>query len=171
MYRISGIVLLVAATILASGCSHRNATAEAHTYALGDRAQVGHIAYTVFETQYLTQIQKEPTPRIPQHRFLLVRLDALNSGGEDVIVPALTLEDDNGNSYPELSNGEGVPQWIGYLRTLKPADTAHGYALFDAPPKHYKMRVMDENSEQSGLIDLPLSFGAEAPQVTLPGPK
>ena len=54
------------------------------------------------------------------------------------------LEDDNGNTYPELSSGEGVPQYIGYLRSVKPAQSAQGNAIFDAPPRHYKMKIADE---------------------------
>jgi hypothetical protein len=136
-----------------------------HTYNMGEKIALGHINYQVFETQWLTHIGKGVDARVPQHRFFLVRLSATNSLNNDIVVPNFTLEDDNGNTYPELSSGAGVPQYIGYLRTVKGTDTVAGNALFDAPPRHYKMRISDENSERAAYIDIPLSFVAESPDV------
>jgi hypothetical protein len=87
----------------------------------------------------------------------------VNSGGADLIVPNVTVEDDQGNSYSELQNGDGVPDWIGYLRQVKPAESVRGNLLFDAPPAHYRLRITDENEEKSAYVDIPLSFGVEAP--------
>jgi hypothetical protein len=61
-----------------------------------------------------------------------------------------------------------VPQWIGYLRTVKPAESAQGNLVFDAPPAHYKLRLTDENEENPAYVDIPLSFGAEIPPPELP---
>ena len=58
-----------------------------------------------------------------------------------------------------------MPQYIGYLRTVKPAEAAQGHALFDAPPRHYRLRIMDENSDKMAYIDIPLSFASESPEV------
>jgi hypothetical protein len=69
--------------------------------------------------------------------------------------------DDQGRTYDEISNGEGVPQWAGYLRNLKPGASVQGNALFDAPPAHYKLKVSDENGSRTALIDMPLSFGVD----------
>jgi hypothetical protein len=136
---------------------------------MGQRVELGHIIYTVFETQWLTQIGEGPSARIPQNRFFLVRISAVNSGGTEEIIPNIAIEDDNGNAYSELSSGDGVPQWIGFLRQVKPADSAQGNLVFDAPPRHYKLRILDENSERAALVDIPLSFGAETPEVPEPG--
>jgi hypothetical protein len=87
------------------------------------------------------------------------------------MVPNLVLEDDNGKTYPELSSGEGVPQYIGYLRSVKPADSAQGNALFDAPPRHYKMKISDETGEKIAYIDIPLTFVSETPDVPEVGGK
>jgi hypothetical protein len=92
-------------------------------------------------------------------------VSAVNGYGTDIIVPNLSIEDDNGNTYPELSSGEGVPQYIGYLRNVKPAESAQGNALFDAPPRHYKMKVTDESGEKIAYVDIPLSFVSESPEV------
>jgi len=94
----------------------------------------------------------------------------VNSGSGDLIVPNLTIEDDKGNSYAELRDGDGVPDWIGYLRQVKPAESARGNLLFDAPPAHYKLRITDENEENSAYFDIPLSFGAGAVPSELPPP-
>ncbi len=93
----------------------------------------------------------------------------MNGGGGDIILPDITLEDDAGNSYTPLSNGDGVPQWMGALRKISPAEAAAGAVAFDVPPKHYKLRVSDENNEQAAYIDLPLNFNSEVP-VTPPVP-
>lgn len=158
------------AAFLLSACGEK-AGYKARTYPMGEKAQVGHLIYTVFETQWLTQIPQEPTPRVPQHRFFLVRLSVVNSGSADVTVPNMTIQDDRGKTYSELSSGEGVPQWIGFLRQAKPADSVQGNVVFDAPPAHYKLRVMDESDEQAALVDIPLNFGAETPDVPIPGEK
>ena len=139
------------------------------TYPLGEKVYVGHLVYTAFETQWLTQIPQSPLPRIPKNRFFLVRLSAVNSGAADVAVPGFSIEDDKGNTYEELTNGEGVPQWIGAFRQVHPADSVAGYAVFDAPPGHYKLKVTDEEGDKGALIDVPLTFGAETPDVPMPG--
>jgi hypothetical protein len=158
----------VAAVLLLNACS-RSSSSPVRAYTLGEKAELGHIIYRVYETQWAPQLGDGPTARIPQHRFFLVRMTAVNSGGADLIVPSATVEDDKGNSYAELPNGDGVPQWIGYLRKVKPAESAQGNLVFDAPPAHYKLRVTDENDENSAYFDIPLSFGAEVPS-DVPGP-
>ena len=138
---------------------------------MGDRVSLGHIVYTVFETQWLTHIGEGANDRVPQHRFFLVRLSAVNSLGSDIIVPNFSIEDDNGNTFPELSSGEGVPQYIGYLRSVKPAESQQGNALFDAPPRHYKFRIADETGEKVAYVDIPLNFVSETPEIPVAGGK
>jgi hypothetical protein len=132
---------------------------------MGERVTVGHIVYVVFETQWLTHIGEGVDARVPQHRFFLVRLSATNGSGGDVIVPNFSVEDDSGNSYPELSSGDGVPQYIGFLRSVKPAESVQGNAVFDAPPRHYKLKIADETGEKTAYIDIPLNFVSETPDV------
>lgn len=129
---------------------------------------LGRLVYTAFETQWVTKLGDDPTPRVPQHRFFLVRMSIVNGAGEEMLTPNVFLEDDKGNSYPEVSDGTGVPQWIGYLRHIKPAESAQGNMVFDVPPAHYKLRVFDAQGEQAALIDIPLSFGSETPDVAVP---
>jgi len=139
------------------------------TFPMGDRVALGHLIYTVFEGQWLTQIGDGTAARIPQQRFFLLRMSITNSGAEEVLAPNLTLVDDTGQSYEELKNGEGVPKWIGYLRPVKPAESAQGDLLFDVAPKHYKLRITDESEKMVAMVDIPLSFGEETPEVPVPG--
>jgi hypothetical protein len=162
------ILAAVTAALLLNACSSR--PVPLHSYSLGEKAILGHIIYTAYETQWVPQFGDGPAARIPQHRFFLVRMSAVNSGGADLIVPNVTVEDDQGNSYSELQNGDGVPDWIGYLRQVKPAESAQGNLVFDAPPAHYKLRVTDEDGENGAYIDIPLSFGAEVPTPEVPAP-
>jgi hypothetical protein len=170
-FRFLVLLAVAAAAPLLTSCGASEDKAPVRTYTMGEKVTVGHIVYTVFETQWLTHIGAGPDARVPQNRFFLVRMSALNSLSTDIVVPNFTLEDDNGNTYPELSSGEGVPQYIGYLRTLKGTDTVDGNAVFDAPPRHYKMKVSDENSERTAYIDIPLNFVSETPDVPDAGGK
>lgn len=164
------LTVVIAVSFLAS-CGDSERSFPVRTYAMGEKITVGHIVYEVFETQWLTHIGEGTDARVPQHRFFLVRLSAVNGAGGDLIVPSLTLEDDSGKTYPELSSGDGVPQYIGYLRTVKPAESVQGNALFDAPPGHYKMKIADETGEKMAYIDIPLSFVSETPDVPEVGSK
>jgi hypothetical protein len=156
---------VVAATLLFASCGSGTGTYPVRTYSMGEKVTLGHIDYEVFETQWLTHIGSGADARVPQSRFFLVRMQATNSSSGEIIVPNFVLEDDNGGTYPELSSGEGVPQYIGYLRTVKPTDWVRGNAVFDAPPRHYKMKITDETGERTAYIDIPLSFVSETPDI------
>lgn len=130
---------------------------------------MGHLIYAAFETQWLSQIGEGVDARVPQQRFFLVRMAVTNSGGEAVAAPNLSVVDDEGRSYQELSDGQGVSQWIGFLRQLGPSDTAQGNLLFDVPPRHYKLRVSDVDGTNTAMIDLPLDFtSTQLPDLPVP---
>jgi hypothetical protein len=141
---------------------------DTQVYELGNRVEAGHIIYTVYETQWLPQLGRGDAARVPKGRFFLIRLSAVNSGSEEILVPNMTIKDDEGNTLEELDNGEGVAQWLGYLRKVRPADSISGNVVFDAEPKHYQLRVTDENGEKPAIIDIPLNFSAETPQTPIP---
>ena len=165
------LILPLLALLALVSCGDSEHSFPVRTYSMGEKVELGHLYYQVFETQWLTHIGDGAESRVPQNRFFLVRLSAVNSYGSDVIVPNLMLEDDSGNSYPELSSGDGVPQYIGYLRNVRPADSAQGNALFDAPPRHYKMKLSDETGEKIAYVDIPLTFVSETPDVPEVGAK
>jgi hypothetical protein len=157
------IPLLMAASLAFVSCAQK--APPPRTFSLGEKITLGHLVYSAFETQWLTQIGSGTDARIPQNRFFLVRIAVTNAGGEPVASPNLTVVDDSGNSYPELSDGQGVTQWIGYIRQINQADTSQGNLVFDVPPRHYKLRLTDEDGQHSALIDLPLEFSPDAPDL------
>ena len=96
----------------------------------------------------------------------MIRVQVLNSGNKEVTVPLLNLEDDNGNNYLELSDGQGVEEWWGVLRTLSPSETQNRRVLFDVRPMNHKLRVTDggePDKEQTALVTIPLKLKDAAP--------
>jgi len=148
------------ALLFLSSCGARDNKTK--VFDMGSRVEVGHLIYTVFETEWLPQIGAGDTARVPKHRFFLIRLSAVNSGSEELDVPNMTLVDDHGDTVEELSDGDQVAQWIGFVRKVKPADSLSGNVVFDAEPKHYRLKVSDENGEKSALVDIPLNFNADS---------
>jgi hypothetical protein len=167
--RISRIFLTTLVVGLAA-CSSEPARGPVLQYNMGEKVPVGHLTYTVFETQWATHFGDGVNARVPQNRFFLVRLSAVNGGVSEAPIPNATIEDDARHTYGELTDGDGVPQWIGYLRSAKPADFVQGNLVFDAPPGHYKLRLTD-GQQNAALVDMPLTFGAETPEITPVGPQ
>ena len=163
------LTLPLALTLLGLvACSPKEEEPALRTYQMGERVLMGHLIYTVFERQWMTQIGAGLDARIPQNRYYLLRISVLNSGGADAIVPTISLVDDAGATFPEIENGDGVADFIGSLRQVAPAETVQGNLLFDVSPKHFKLKVSDEDGKQAALVDLPLSFEPDAPDVTTP---
>lgn len=131
---------------------------------MGDRVELGRLVYTVLETRWLPQIGEGPTARVPKNRFFLMRISVASTGKGDLLVPNLSIEDDRGNAYPELTDGEGVSQFLGVLHAVT-AEATSGNTLFDAPPSHHKLRLSDEDGQHTALVDIPLSFGPEVPEI------
>lgn len=163
-YRFLLLVPMLAALFLSS-CGEGEVSYPVRTFNLGERIELGHIVYVVFETQWMTHLGEGADARIPQHRFFLVRISAVNSAATDLIVPNMTITDDSGNALNELSDGSGVPQWSGYLRNVKPAESVQGNVLFDAPPRRYKLKITNETGDRTALVDIPLNFGSETPDI------
>lgn len=159
-------VLLVAATLLS--CSTADKAPAVYTYQMGERVNLGQLAYTVSEKQWQNQLGGGVDARIPQNRFLLLRMIIRNIGQSEAIVPTTQLHDDAGISYPELADGDAVPDWIGGTRQLKPGGSVQGYLLYDVPPKHYALRIAGEDEKAVALVDIPLSFDSDVPDVSTP---
>ena len=165
-YRTRYYLLFAVPALFLNSCG--GSPKDTKVYEMGTRVEAGHLIYTVFETEWLPQIGAGDSARVPKNRFFLVRLSAINSGSEELDVPNVTLVDDRDGAVEELSDGSDFPQWIGIVRRVKPADSLAGNVVFDAEPKHYRLRVRDENNEKSLLIDIPLNFNADAPPGPLP---
>jgi len=85
-------------------------------------------------------------------------------------VPNVTVEDDQGNTYAELQNGDGVPQWIGYLRTVKPRNPRKAIWCSTLRRRTISCALPMRTKENPAYVDIPLSFGAEIPPAELPAP-
>lgn len=132
---------------------------------MGERATVGPLIYNILDAQWLTGLGSGVTTRVPANRFFVVRLSVVNSGQGESVVPPVTIEDGNARSYTELTDGNGVPQWLGYLRRVKPAENLVGNIVFDVPPHEYKLRLQDEIGVNQALVEVPLSFRPEIPEI------
>jgi hypothetical protein len=150
-----------------SGCAPARVP-EARIHRMGERVTVGSFVYNIFDNQWKTELGEGPDARIPKDRFFLVHMSILNGGSAVFLVPTLTLVDDAGESYPELSNGDQAPSWLGFLCRVKPTETLQGDIVFDVPPKHYRLRVSDENDQRHEEVDLPLSFSDQNQEIPQP---
>jgi hypothetical protein len=151
---------LTALSLVTTGCSmFSSKNNEPVIYAAGDKATVGPLVYNVTDTEVTRQLGDDPNnERTPNDRFYLVRVSVSNSGPDEQPIPAFTLVDDGGHSYTELADGAGVPNWLGVVRKVGPTQTEQGVVLFDAPTKHYRLRLNDPLDEKEIAIDVPLNF-------------
>ena len=118
-------------------------TKEAKIYAAGEKAGVGPLTYAVVDTQIFPQLGESRHGTHSGKSVYVVQLSVSNSSNADVPIPALTLVDDNGQTYNELSDGTDVPNWMGVIRKVGAGGTELGSIAFDAPSKHYRLRVTD----------------------------
>lgn len=161
-FTLAGIFLLCLA---AMSCRDTAAKPTAlGTFNMGEKAQVGPLIYTVFDSKWEISLGEQPTPRIPNHRFYLLSVSAVNTNATPYSIPAFSLVDDDGKVYPELDNGEGVPDWMGVVRRVQPADSAKGTILFDVPQKRFKLRIADEE-DRFAFVNIPLSLGEAPPDI------
>ncbi len=129
---------------------------------MGEPVQVGPLTYTVLEAEWHRQLGEGPGARLPAHQFLALRMTVTNGGSREFAIPSMSLIGPGGESYPELTDAQDVPEWLGLYRTLKPADTDRGRVLFDVPRGVYKLRVADDaadpEQERWALIEIPLQL-------------
>jgi hypothetical protein len=159
--------VLFTGLIFGTGCASAP-TYAVRTYRMGDRVQLGSLIYIVYDSQWLTHAGNGASARIPESRFFVVRVSITNSGAGNVNVPAMTVTDEDGKQYSELTNGDQVSQWLGFLRAVKPADSLQGNVVFDCPPRRYNLKISDETEQRTALIDIPLTFGSETPEIPSP---
>jgi len=145
------VLLVLGATV---GC-----TQEQRKFQIGERVALGGVVYTVHDAQWQSELDAGGLhPRTPQHRFLLVHLTVSNSGNKGATVPLLNLVDASGADHLELSDGQGVPEWLGVLRPVNPTESKVGRIVFDVPVASYLLRVTDggeQEVEKTALVALP----------------
>ena len=155
--------------LLLTGCSAVIPSERVHR--MGELATVGPVIYSVLETEWRAGLGEAIEQKIPENKYLLVRMTITNSGDRDVAIPLLTLEDPAGNSHLEVSDVENLPGWLGLLRIVQPTGTLEGQAVFDVSVGDYMLRVTDGGeleSERTALVEIPLSFGAPDPLQNIP---
>jgi hypothetical protein len=126
---------------------------------MGEKAEIGSFIYRAIETHW----PMTHAGRTPKDRFFVVSVTILNSGTSEATVPGFEVIDDAGNAFPEVVDGAGVDHWLGVSRSLSVANTDQGNVVFDVPPKHYRLRVADEN-DNFMYIDIPLNLSSEEPE-------
>jgi hypothetical protein len=153
-----------------SGCSSSKKNA-AVIFSAGDKATVGSLIYNLIDAEKTQQLGDNPaTARTAQERFYILKVSVSNSGSEEAPIPSMTLIDDSGQTYTELADGTGVQNWLGVARKVGPAQTETGYVIFDAPPKHFRMRINDSFDEKEISIDIPQSFVHDSNRAGIPTP-
>lgn len=97
--------------------------------------------------------------RLPERNFLLVHLSVTNGGGQTASIQFLSVENSRGDHFPESENGQGVDNWLGVLREVKPAETEEGWIVFDVPQNTYRLQIVDHGdaaNERVAYVELPL---------------
>lgn len=150
--------LVVAACFtLLAGCGRKPATPVVR---MGERAEIGSFVYSVLEARWARQLGEGPSPRLPRSSFLLLRVSATNGSPRNFSIPQLTLVASSGEEYQELSEGEGVTDWIGLMRDVEPLETKTRWVLFDVPRADYRLRVADDAFDpadaKTALIEVPV---------------
>lgn len=164
IFRRTLIVSTALFILFLAGCRKEKETRT--EFVMGERVPVGQMTYSVVESTWRTQLGEGFKIRTPEQRFLLIKVSATNGTGKDVSIPLMTLEANNGQTYRELANGEGVDNWFGLLRTISPGQTQQGNIVFDAPLTSFKLRVPDINDsgfEGYASVVIPLRMDPELP--------
>lgn len=157
---------------LLTGCSQKNEEAK-QEYPMGERAPVGSLTYKVLDSKWESQLGEMFKLRFPQQRFLVISLSITNGGGRELSVPLFTLNSAHGEAFKELGNGEGIPNWLGLLRNISPAQTLEGKIVFDVPLASYKLQVTDggePGDEKEAFISIPLRMDVDT-QIRAPSPE
>lgn len=156
--------------IALNGCNRSQPASTEH--ALGDKVLLAPLTYVIVESDWYTQLGDAFKVRSPQQRFMEVTLAVTNGGGSEVSIPLLTLESSGGQTFVESDNGEGVENWLGLIRNIKPGETQQGKVLFDVPLASYRLRLTDgagPGAEKYAWVSVPLRIDVDT-GVSAPSP-
>jgi hypothetical protein len=103
----------------------------------------------------------------------VLTLSVTNGGGRQVSVPLLSLQNQNGQTFSESEDGEGLDNWFGLLRNIDPAQTQQGIILFDVALTSYRLRITDggePGADRFAWVQIPLRIDADdGIDVPVPG--
>jgi hypothetical protein len=137
---------------------------------MGQKVTVENVSYTVLGADWVEALGDGANARIPEHRFLLLRVAATNEAGSPAQMGSLKLIASNGTENDEIANGVGVAEWLGMARELDAKDSRQGVVLFDAPKAVYELQVADAffdgESGSAALIQIPIRPEGKEPAVS-----
>jgi hypothetical protein len=137
---------------------------------MGEKVTVENISYTVLGADWVEAIGEGVNARIPENRFLLLRVSATNESGSPAQMGAFKLIASNGTEFDEIANGAAVTEWLGMARELDAKDSRQGVVLFDAPKAVYELQVADAfydgESGSAALIQIPIRPEGKEPAVS-----
>jgi hypothetical protein len=165
-----GWLLSLPIILLLTGC--QEVTQQKLNYGMGERVTNRPLTYVVVESSWANQLGEGFQIRVPRNRFLTISLSVTNGGGGPISLPLLQLEDGKGNRYQEISDGAGVTNWIGILRTLDPGQTLQGRLLFDVPLTSFKLYLPNDGEpgfENFVSVNIPLRIDSDQVVAPLPG--
>jgi hypothetical protein len=161
-----------AGLLTTASCSREGAETDAKikqaskTFKMGERAGVGNLTYNVLEATYFSQLGETTKSRIPEKRFLVIRLSITNGGSKEAEIPLFRVLDSNGTEISEVADADFLKGWFGLIRKIGPTQTEEGRILFDVAPKNYKLEVTDGGEigkEQLAFIEIPIEFDTSEP--------
>jgi hypothetical protein len=157
--RVREAAVALACLLAMVGCGRSNENSTLGTFQLGDRVPAGPLTYQASETEWKTELAPG---RTASNRFLLIKLSIENKGKSTVAVPGFQLRGSDGKTYPEVMERlEGVPNWLGMLRSVEAGKRIDGYAVFDAPVGAHTLAVSDASDpaeEKHALIKIPVEI-------------
>jgi hypothetical protein len=164
-YRLGKNVCLAAAlavgVLLTAGCGAKTDSPLLGTFRMGEKVQAGPLTYTVLEAHSRPALSDTALGNPPQNRYLFVKVSITNSGNRATPVPAFELVG-NQQTYHEVTEGlQDVPDALGVLRSVQPAQTEQGSVIFDAPVGAYKFAISDggePGSEKYAHVDIPVQL-------------
>ena len=162
--------LLIPLMVLLAGCQQQTRTNL--NYEMGERVELGPFTYTVVENSWRGDLGEGFQVRNAKNRFLVLNISVTNGGGSEASVPMLALEGSSGQLFQELSDGSGLTNWLGILRSVKPAETLQGRIVFDVPLGAYRLRLPDGGEtgyEKYSWVTIPLNMDPTTVQAPLPG--
>jgi len=167
------ITILLSGLLSLLGCSAVMST-KPMLHRMGDRVEVGSLVYRIIEVEWRAQLGTDSQIRTAQNRFVIVRLSITNSAASEAEVPAMQLIAHGNRLYKEVRDVTGIPDWLGILRRLAPAETLFGRVVFDVPPGDYLLRVSEDSlnpdEARSALIEIPWKLAESSVSTGLDRP-
>jgi len=158
--------------LLLAGCGSATVPSGGE-YPMGEKVSVGPLTYNVIESVWRAQLGDALKVRIPDQRYLVITMAVTNNGAKQVSVPLLTLQNQNGKTFPELESGDQLENWFGLLRNVDPGQTQQGRILFDVVLSSYRLRITDGGelgTERFAWVQIPLRIDTDQ-EVVSPAPE